>query len=458
MFAVVALLAGVGACGPDKNKKDDDDNGGKDAGVMDASTQDGATEDAESDAVAFQAFHNDCTITTGPAGSAEETTKNLERAFVESGEGDVICLVDGKYDVKRELALTENGITLRGESQKGTVLDFDAQKEGANGIVVNAAKNFAAINFTIKNTASDSLKTKGTDGVVMKNITVTWDRGKSVKNGAYALYPVESKNVLIEGCEVSYARDAGVYLGQSDTAIIRDNEAYGNVIGIEIENTYRAEAYNNHAHGNTDGFLVINLPDLQVKGGGENLVYDNKIEDNNIDNFGKQGTAVAKMPPGSGMIVLASNNNEIRDNTIKNNKSLGMAVVSYHLIDAGGSDDMKYDPYPEGNWLHDNTLENNGNDPTGAAQIASRMDGTAPQVTWDGRFDTNKDNSDGSKTNCFENNKTPGGMNLGVERISATDECPSMMGGMGAEYCKNDCSHDKVERVDLPQRVLDMAK
>ena len=437
----LALAGGMVGCGPGG---EDDSDTGTDAG-MDAGSE-------------FQAFHDDCTMTTGPADSAEETTKNLERAVARSEDGDVICMVDGDYQVKRELSITENNITLLGESQEGTVLDFAEQKEGANGILANVSENFAAINFTVKNTASDSIKAKGTDGVVFKNLTVTWEAGASEENGAYALYPVEASNVLIEGCEVSYARDAGVYLGQSETAIMRDNEAYGNVVGIEIENTFRAEAYNNNAHDNADGFLVINLPDLMVKGGGENLVYDNRIVNNNIENFGKEGTAVAKMPQGTGLLVVASNNNEIRDNTIKDNQSIGIGVVSYEIIEPSGAQDPDFDPFSEGNWVHDNVLGNNGYEAKDRAVIAKQMDGKVPQVFWDGNFDSEKDNSEKGLTNCFGGNKTPEDSAIGLELIDIQNKCPDNDMGDGASFCQNDCTKEKVESVELPERVTAMAK
>ena len=67
---------------------------------------------------------------------------------------------------------------------------------------------------------------------------------------------------------------------------------------------------------------------------------------------------------GTGMLILACDNNEFRDNIIKNNNSTGIIVVSY--IDAlfGGADDPTYDRYPE-NTDHSNTFESNGEAPMG---------------------------------------------------------------------------------------------
>ena len=46
---------------------------------------------------------------------------------------------------------------------------------------------------------------------------------------------------------------------------MRNTEAYFNVAGIEIENSYYADVYDNVAENNTAGILVFDLPDLPNK-------------------------------------------------------------------------------------------------------------------------------------------------------------------------------------------------
>ena len=444
--AAVLFAVGLGACGSGN------DNGGKDAGG-------GSDASNGADAAEFQAFHDSCTITTGPGADVDETTTNLREAFINAAEDDVVCMVEGEYKVKDQLDITKSNVTLRGEGQDKTVLDFAPQSEGSNGILVQAEKNFAARDFTIMNTASDALKTKRVDGVVMKNLTVTWEGGASSDNGAYGLYPVESKNVLIEGSKVSYAADAGVYLGQSENAILRDNEAFGNVIGLEVENTDNTDVYNNNAHGNANGILVINLPGLEYKAkGATNRVFDNTVTENNHDNFGKQGTAVAKMPQGSGILLVTADETEVFDNTIEDNQSVGVGIANYEKF-ANNINDMDYEPYPEGNWVHDNELKNNGYDPKDGAVLAKQMNGKAPQIFTMGTYDDSKDNSDGSLTNCAKGNKTAGGDPLEMIIIDSTSPCPNDPMGNAPSFCQvNSCTHDSLSEISLPQRVLDMAK
>ena len=62
--------------------------------------------------------------------------------------------------------------------------------------------------------------------------------GPSEDNGAYGLYPVQCENVLVEESIVRGASDAGIYVGQSQSVIVRNNVAAKNVAGIEVENSY----------------------------------------------------------------------------------------------------------------------------------------------------------------------------------------------------------------------------
>jgi len=130
-------------------------------------------------------------------------------------------------------------------------------------------------------------------------------------------------------------------------------------------------------------------------------------------------------------------------------------VVNYADVAEGEvNKDKEYDPYPEGNWIHDNTLDHNGYDPTGAAQIAASM-GKVPQIFWDGKFDDSKSNDMGAKTNCFGDNMTSDDKKVTMERPTQLDECKD---SPNSSFCMNQCKHEAGDKVELPSRVTDMAK
>ena len=129
-------------------------------------------------------------------------------------------------------------------------------KVGVQGLSVTS-DNVTLQDFSVQNAKGDAIKVKGVTNIKFLRVKTEWTNGPSSTNGAYGLYPVESKNVLIDGCVAIGASDAGIYVGQSQNIIVRNSRAEFNVAGIEIENSYYADVYNNIATNNTGGILVL---------------------------------------------------------------------------------------------------------------------------------------------------------------------------------------------------------
>jgi parallel beta-helix repeat protein len=357
------------------------------------------------------------------APSADDQTA-VQSALIMAKEGDVVCLKPGTYKFTTELDIAQKMLTLRGVGPDKTTLDFSGQTVGGNGMQITS-DGVTVESFTVKNTPGDGIRATSVKGITYRDVHVVWDAKASLKNGAYGLYPVNSESVVIDKCVVTGARDAGIYVGQSTRVLITNSEAYGNVAGMELENTSEAEAYGNKAHDNAGGFLVFNLPNLPVQGGKRALVHDNDVSNNNGDNFGEPGTTVAKVPKGVGMIILSSDENEIAHNTIHGNDSAGLVVLSYGPPLFDTPKDPNFDRFPEGNFIHDNDFAGNGTNPyptLGAAVLARPV----PDVLWDGCTDAMKDNSTGALTNCLKNNGkgTYDNFNLCTMKGESTDLGP----------------------------------
>ena len=119
--------------------------------------------------------------------------------------------------------------------------------------------------------------------------------------------------MLIEDTVTIGASDAGLYVGQSKDVIVRRNRAEHNVAGIEIENSTRADVYDNIVRHNAGGLLVFDLPDLPKVGGHSTRLYNNQVVENNTRNFAPPGNIVASVPSGTGVIVMANEKVEIFD-------------------------------------------------------------------------------------------------------------------------------------------------
>ena len=213
----------------------------------------------------------------------------VQTIFIEAQPDSVVCLGAGTFRFHTELSLSVANVTIRGQGAEDTVLDFSAQDVGANGLLVSGDGTIME-DFGVLNPPGDGIRANDVDGVTFRRLHVIWEADAATSNGAYGLYPVGSSNVVVEECVVKGASDAGIYVGQSNTILVRGNEAYGNVAGIEVENSHDAEVVDNHAHDNTGGILIFNLPELAIKDGQRVKVHRNLVENNNLPNFGKPGS------------------------------------------------------------------------------------------------------------------------------------------------------------------------
>jgi len=345
---------------------------------------------------------SDCTTTLSPSGNADTDHDNIQTALGDARPGDVICFKRGTFQLHDELDLTTPNVELRGSLTGGSVLDFAGQAHGANGVSA-MADGFLMSWLTIKNTAGDGVRISKADGVTLRHVDVSWDAGPMSTNGGYGIYPTECSHVLVEYCRTRGASDTGIYVGQSRDIIVRDSEVSENVAGIEIENSYDAEVYRNRAHDNVAGILVFSLPELPQRGCARVSVHDNQVDGNNLPSFAPPGSIVSQVPAGTGIMVISASDTEVHDNSITGNESIGAALVSFLIVHDPRDQDPAYDPYPKGNWFHDNSLSGNGEMPQGMADIIAAAFGASAveQVVWDGTVDPN-----GGDPNCFHNAAT----------------------------------------------------
>ncbi len=310
--------------------------------------------------------------------------ERLQEAMILMKDGDTLIIDSGNYIFEDSLSLDVDNVTIKGKGMNETILDFKDQKTGAQGLLVTSDR-VTLEGFSIMDAKGDALKVIGSKGINMINLKTEWTGGPKSSNGAYGFYPVESEDVLIDGCIAIGASDAGIYVGQSRNIIVRNSIAQYNVAGIEIENSYYADVYNNLASHNTAGILVFDLPDLPQQGGHHIRVFDNKAIDNDTDNFAPEGNIVGEVPRGTGIIIMANSDVEIFNNLISGNGTVNLSIVSY----GDDTDDKNYYPHPKRIQVHNNNYGPSGFDPdleTGdlAKALYEISDGNMPDIFWDG--------------------------------------------------------------------------
>lgn len=332
------------------------------------------------------------------------TTEEVEALigkFVEAKDGDVIEIPAGYFELPQQLIIDQvHNITVKGAGMLNTVLSFRTMTTGGEGLKISG-NNLTFEDFSVVDAPGDDIKAQKCDGIIFRRINTTWTHGDKSQNGTYGLYPVQCKNVLVEYCEVSHSRDAGIYVGQSYDIIVRNNYVHQNVAGIEIENSDNAEVYDNHAENNTGGILVFNLPGLPKAYGERTKIFNNLIKNNNHENFAifQDGNPVSMIPPGSGIITMAADQVEIYNNKIEGNKTLAIAIASYYITNLPVPKYEGWSPFTTNIYIHDNTYEHSLAIPDltkDMGKIVTSQLIKAPDILWDGILDPKK-GDDGAK-------------------------------------------------------------
>ena len=326
-------------------------------------------------------------ILLSPNSNSQE---EIQEALIDLEPGDVLTLEPGEYYFEDGLSLDVNDVIFEGSGIDSTILNFREQISGAQGLLVTS-DGVTLRDFAILDAKGDAIKVIGANGINMIRLRTEWTGGPKESNGAYGFYPVESKDVLIDGCIAIGASDAGIYVGQSQNIIVKNSTAKYNVAGIEIENSYYADVFDNLATHNTGGILIFDLPDLPQQGGHHVRVFRNKAINNDTDNFAPEGNIVGEVPRGTGIIIQANSDVEVFDNDIYGNGTVNLSIVTYGYE----TEDENYNPHPKSIQIHGNRFGDGGFDPdVGTGELAAILfelsDGDMPDIFWDGILPTSQ--------------------------------------------------------------------
>lgn len=335
---------------------------------------------------------------------ADPTTK-MVLAAIDAKPGDTIVFTEGYFELTAGMQLSgTEDILVKGQGMDKTVLSFK-ESSSQEGFLATTVRGITVQDLTVLDSPGDAFKMQGVDHGTLRRVRAFWSSGRktdnedtvtadnyseklhvectdparhnpanpnpletdttspdynvSIASGRYGIYPVNSQNILVEDTESIGASDAGIYVGQTDNAIIRNSRAAFNVFGFEIENVRSGEYIDNVAECNTGGFLVYDLDGL-TRYGSKTRMYRNLARNNNTYNFAEPGSIVSNVPRGVGMITLGYDQIDIFDNTFEDHGTAGIVHTSYELFGEPG--DRRLDMYSERVHIFNNTFINNGND------------------------------------------------------------------------------------------------
>jgi parallel beta-helix repeat protein len=341
--------------------------------------------------------------------AAQMNDSDMSNILFRLKEGSTLVLPAGKFQFDRPLIMNTHGVTIIGKGNGtnpsiDTILSFkDASSR--NGLQISNVKTVTLKNFAVEDAAGNAVFVSASTNVTMDGLRAEWMINPTLTSKmAYGLYPVNSDNIIVKNSKVIGSEDAGIYVGQSQNIVVSNNEVYLNVAGVEIENSLNAIVENNNLHNNTGGVLVFSLPGTyRFKKGSGVLIQNNNIHDNNTPVAANASGFVTSVPPGTGIMVLAADDTEIRGNIIKNHKTTGILALSYQTT-GFTINDPDYNPFIHSLYAHHNTVSESGYAPGGAfnTDLKPVVDGLFAQLSaaglpvqmpygiWDGILDPAK--------------------------------------------------------------------
>jgi hypothetical protein len=220
---------------------------------------------------------------------------------------------------------------------------------------------------TITGFRIEGFQGEGVFGFGTENLRVS--QVVAIDNTAYGVASFDGIGTTFSGNSVSGSHDAGVYIGDSldANAVVTHNRVRHSAFGILLRHSRKAIVSDNDASGNCLGVFL--LADGQAGGSGEIAVLNNKVTANN--EVCTQFAAVGFLPVlgGGGIVLAGSQHNVIFRNDVKNNDgttlfSGGIVIVATPRANADGSFDASTNNLVILNRSH-------GNDPADIVQDAA---------------------------------------------------------------------------------------
>jgi len=285
------------------------------------------------------------TLTVNAGGS-------IQAAVNRAKPGDTIRVMPGTY--RETVFIDKEAITLQGVVVNGQWPVLDGGGKLNDGFLASG-HGITIQKFWVKGYKGNGIMTQGANNYkILDNY---------VDGGFYGIFPQFGKNGLVARNRITRVEDAGIYVGMSDNADVIANEAWGNVIGIESENSRDMLIEGNYVHDNTAGMAITLIPGLPVKDAARTTIRQNFIVNNNLKNFAPPSSVAAGVPSGVGVLLVAVKDSTVEGNTITGNNTT--AVMTTDHASFGMASDPKVDPFPANIAVLDNHYADNGNKPFG---------------------------------------------------------------------------------------------
>ena len=183
--------------------------------------------------------------------------------------------------------------------------------------------------------------------------------------------------------------------------------------------------------------------------GGNIRAFNNLVVENNLYNFAPEGNIVAKVPSGTGFMILAASSIEIFDNIIYNNRTANTSIVSYFITEEELTDEL-YNPYPSNIYIHNNIYKRDKQFPHFSFtmpigfMLAYNFWRDIPDIIYDGILDPDKINKNGQLNKehqiCIIDN-----INAQMSNIDAGND----FSNISTDIEEFNCQHNRIKPVTI---------
>jgi len=278
---------------------------------------------------------------------------SIQEAVGKATPGDLIRIFPGVYH--ETVYIDKDNISLQGVIVNGEWPVLDGQKT-MNDAILYSGNGVLVENMKITNYKGNGIMGQAGNNYVIRNNWI-------VDTGVYGIFPQFGKNGVVERNILTGIEDAAIYIGMCDNIDVRFNEVYGNVAGIEIENSRHALVEFNYAHDNTGGILAFLTPGLPIKTCFDVIIRNNYVYNNNTKNFGAEGSTVSHIPKGTGVLIMAADDVTLENNIIMGNDNAGVTITDYGYAGVDHASDPESEPNSDRITILENFMANNGNNP-----------------------------------------------------------------------------------------------
>lgn len=278
-----------------------------------------------------------CAVFVGRGGTAHAAgtivvhrSQHIQAALDRAAPGTTVLVEEGTY--AENLQISKDGITLRGEGGPGGVRLVPPTNPapvcgetatdvigicvarvlsiGPGGPVLGTVSKVHITDLTIRHFSDSGILMIQTSGTRVDDV-------RSIDNGGYGVFALQSTGVRITGNLAVGNHEAGLYVGDSPQAgaLMADNTAHGNGFGVFFRDSRGGRIVDNTLDGNCVGMVLLNTG--AGAGVGDVTATDNETNRNNRACPGGDGPPTS----GIGIAILGGDHIALRDGTADGNRA-----------------------------------------------------------------------------------------------------------------------------------------